>query len=315
MKEVFLHIGLHKTGTTFLQEKVFPLFKDITYLTRPYTQHNFAFNKLQYADDSLYCKEDILHELEKINSNRLLISDESFSGKPLNFSYINRSIIAKRLKEIFPDAKIMIFIRGQQELLFSHYSQYVSESGYKSIDQLLWYPSKDYSYDMFIKKENTYKPETLYYNTNEFHLHLDCFLYFELISLYKKLFKNVEVYLYEDFKQKPERVLQSMEAFFEQKVNLYAQIDFQQKVNQGLKPENIQMKRNQNRMRVLADYKLITVPLSMFYKLTSRKAYNFNFEKKYVEKIAQEFYKTNNRKVVHAYPEVGIDHYPDYYSL
>jgi len=101
-KNVILHVGLHKTASTFFQECVWPQLKTYTQLTRPYTQHNHAFNQLQYADDSLYDKELVIKELDKINAQNLLISDASLTGKPVIFSYINRSLIAKRLKEIFP---------------------------------------------------------------------------------------------------------------------------------------------------------------------------------------------------------------------
>ena len=65
-KKHYIHIGLHKTGTTFLQNRIFSLFTNLIFLTRPYTQQNNAFNKLQYADDSLYDGDEVQNEL-KIN--------------------------------------------------------------------------------------------------------------------------------------------------------------------------------------------------------------------------------------------------------
>lgn len=66
MQHVYIHVGLHKTGSTFLQNKVFPNLEETTYIGRPYTQQNMAFNKLQYADSSLYDKQKILEEINKL---------------------------------------------------------------------------------------------------------------------------------------------------------------------------------------------------------------------------------------------------------
>lgn len=93
MKKVYIHIGLHKTGSTFLQNKVFPRLKETTYIGRPYTQQSIAFNKLQYADTSLYKEEETIQEINQENENheKILISDEMFSGLPFN-NYINRTL-------------------------------------------------------------------------------------------------------------------------------------------------------------------------------------------------------------------------------
>lgn len=202
MKKTIIHVGLHKTATTYLQSSVWPMVSNYTYLSRPYTQHNHAFNQLQYADDSLYDPEVIQSELAKIGYGNLLISDESFSGKPLSFSYINRSMIARRLHDQFPDAEIILFLRDQTDIIKSHYSSYIKMPfGVKTIDEFLYQPKGDYSYGDFISYPERFDISNLYYNTNDVFLHLDCFKYSCLIELYHRLFKKCHVFLYEDFKR------------------------------------------------------------------------------------------------------------------
>ena len=35
--EIFIHLGYPKTGSTYLQQQVFPLIKDINYIGKPFT--------------------------------------------------------------------------------------------------------------------------------------------------------------------------------------------------------------------------------------------------------------------------------------
>ena len=132
MKKIFIHIGLPKTATTFFQEIVFPNIPTVYYIGRPYTQGNYAFNLLQYADDVLYNPSFLKEELSLIENSAsrkefILISDELFYGYPL-YNFINRSSIAKRLSETIPDAEIILFLRNQEDLILSLYNQYIKAS-------------------------------------------------------------------------------------------------------------------------------------------------------------------------------------------
>ena len=202
MRRVTIHVGLHKTATTFLQSSVFPYVENYTLVTRPYTQLNHAFNKLQYADDSLYSEDEFRSAINTIDSDSVIFSDESFSGKPTFFSYINRAIIAKRLASVFPDANIILFIRDQKDIMVSHYSSYVKMPyGTAKITDLYRKASGTFEYDDYRKTPSGYDHNSIYYNTNDFHINLDCFKYTPLINLYTKYFENLHVFTYEDFKR------------------------------------------------------------------------------------------------------------------
>ena len=97
---------------------------------------------------SLYSHAETVEELKQINSERLLISDESFSGKPIGFGYINRSLIAERLAQVFPEAEIILFIRGQQNIILSQYNMWVKgyNAGDRAVNDFAWYPKKNYTY-------------------------------------------------------------------------------------------------------------------------------------------------------------------------
>ena len=134
-KKIFIHVGLHKTASTYLQERIFPLFQNLTLVSRPYTQQNEAFNKLQYASDPLFSSKQFSKELNLIqesdNNRKILISDENFSGLPY-YNFINRGIIAKRLSSLIPDAEIILFLRGQESLVRSHYNQAIKKGWFSN---------------------------------------------------------------------------------------------------------------------------------------------------------------------------------------
>jgi len=315
MKEIFIHVGLHKTASTFLQEKVFCHLKSVSYLTRPYTQHNHVFNKLQYADDSLYDSSKLVAELDQIQEERILISDEAFSGVPITLGQMNRSMIAKRLKDIFPEAKILLFIRGQKAMLLSHYNMWVKGyyRGYKPIHDFLWYPRQDFSYQDYQSNSNKYDLSTLYFNTNEPYLHLDCFLYHELISLYKDLFEDVHVFLYEDIKDNPSQVLNQLEKIFDESLPDRAKSSRTSKVNPSLTSQELQIKRLDNRLRVLSKRKSITQSLAKLLYLFFDRKYPPSYEQHYVEQLSKKHYSDNNRRVIEDYPEIGLSRFPQEY--
>lgn len=62
MVEFFLHVGLHKTGSTVLQNRVFPRIQGIDYLGRPFGTKHF------------------LHRLARSQGDKVLLSSEGMAG-------------------------------------------------------------------------------------------------------------------------------------------------------------------------------------------------------------------------------------------
>lgn len=310
--KTIIHIGLHKTATTYLQEIVFPRVQGYSYLTRPYTQHNFAFNKLQYADTSLYIHAETIEELKQINSKNLLISDESFSGKPIGFGYINRSLIAERLAQVFPEAEIILFIRGQQNIILSQYNMWVKgyNAGDRAVNDFAWSPKKNYTYQESLSNTPA-GLDTLFWNTNKDYLNLDCYKYYELISLYKNLFRKVHVFLYEDFKNDPNKVIEKIGTILEQKI-MIAEEDLETKVNISLGQDSLIKKIHENKVQVITNNKWLKKIL-LFY-LNSRDK-RFSDPKDYIRDITKNVYENNNRQLIETYPEIGIQNYPDAYNI
>lgn len=311
MQEIYIHVGLHKTGSTFLQNKVFPNLEKTTYIGRPYTQQNIAFNKLQYADSSLYSKEEVNQEIKHFDHyKKVLISDEMFSGLPFN-NYINRTMIADRLSQVFPEAKILLFIRNQKDLLLSLYNSYVkNNSGYLPINKFIWYPSKTYTYEDYIHSSMGWDFNSRYFNHMTHSINPVCFLYKQLIDLYKSKFKNVEVFLYEDLASSPQKLFSQIEASIEDRILEKEKINIKDKVNSSLDLKSISKKREENKLKNITRNNFLLHIISQ----NTTKYYEVD-EINYINKLVDNFYKENNQSLLKNYPDIGINKYPNCYQI
>ncbi len=209
--KIFIHVGLPKTASTYLQD-VFPRLNNVAYIGRPYTQENYAFNTLQYADNSLYTSSTIRKEIDNIENeiakgNPILISDELFSGFAF-YNFINRGMIAERLSEIIPHAEIILFLRGQMDLIISLYNQFVKMAWVDThLDEsFLYRPGKGFPLKEWIEGKRDWNSNNRFINHRSAFTP-ECFRYSKLHSLYNNLFKKVHVFLYEDFKKDREACL------------------------------------------------------------------------------------------------------------
>lgn len=250
-QKVYLHVGLQKTASTYLQDKVFPNISGISYLGRPYTQENDAFNALQYADDTLYSSDALSRELQLIRQDAgakpVFISDELFSGYAF-YGMINRGMIAKRLAEIIPESEVILFLRGQVDLIESLYNQYV-KTGLTSCDMgpsFLYRPGNGLSYQAWKDGERGWRYKNRAFQ-HWYPFSTSHFRYSKLLSMYESLFSKVHVFLYEDFKHNPKEVLQRLEHILSSKI-AYDPSSEREQVNVRLNDDDIKLKIAGNRL-------------------------------------------------------------------
>ncbi len=151
-----IHIGLHKTATTSLQNQFFHRHPDIEYLgkfnhSRQQIEPIFYDAQTTYILNQIQNKQlntrqvDTLKQLfnnqilPKLDSNKLpVISAEGFSSGDL----WNRRRRAKNFKAIFGLCKIMIVLREPLDLMESLYFQKLKESNLKK--HQFWTKCPDY---------------------------------------------------------------------------------------------------------------------------------------------------------------------------
>jgi hypothetical protein len=138
MAPPLIHIGYHKTGTTWLQRHVFSDQNAGFYLMPrdDIKDHIVHINALVFDPET--CQETLAHHAQKASELglQLVVSQERLSGGLHAGAYDSKEN-ADRLAEVYPSAKILIVIREQREMCISAYKQYLRNGGSYSLDEYL----------------------------------------------------------------------------------------------------------------------------------------------------------------------------------
>jgi len=284
---MLIHIGYHKTATTWLQNIYFSTHPQIDfvgkhpelwqYLIFP---HELDF-KVELAKAYFYPKID-----NAIKNNKLpLFSSERLSGNPHSGAYDNKNI-ADRLLSVFPQAKILIVIREQRNAILSNYKQYIQVGGICTLKEYL-FPPVDGKIPLF---------------------RLDNFKYHQLIEYYIKLYglKNVKVMIYEQFKKNPIEFINELANFI--KISHSFTFPTEQKINTSLSDVAVLLKRRINRVHGSNSFFPVTPTLpwlntklfSIIKKVDNIQwfsTFNAHFDDEIAEYIG-ELYVESNRHLV-----------------
>lgn len=129
-----VHAGYQKTGSTFLQRNVFA---DENVFCSPWgTQSTEAIENFVLAHPERFDPERIRADLTVSDGRIPLISHEDLLGYPVHGRYYAEQAVF-RLAKALPEAKVLVCIRRQPDILLSNYFQYVRQGGTKRLDGLL----------------------------------------------------------------------------------------------------------------------------------------------------------------------------------
>lgn len=123
---VYIHIGLHKTGTTYLQNNIFPKLENVHYVHLPAWR---ALTKPNLTKEQLTSYKTTLLEGWD-NHKKIIISNEFYSGAIEKFTKKEAVIILDNLRLLFPEAQLMMVLRSPQEYLKSLYNFRVVSRGF-----------------------------------------------------------------------------------------------------------------------------------------------------------------------------------------
>ena len=154
--EIYFHVGLGRTGTTFMQRSVFPKFKDIYYI-----------NKQQYRNT-----DDII---ASTNYSKYLISHE-----------FSKALIdeMKKFSATYPDAKIIVVFRRHDKWIASHYKRHLKNG----------YPKDFNGYFDLDNNTGLWKIEDLYYMPKIKCIE-ECFNHQPLILFHDELKENPQQFV------------------------------------------------------------------------------------------------------------------------
>lgn len=184
-----MHIGYHKTATTWFQRHVYPQATSHRWVPRAVARQVFldpwglAFDPLA-ARRALACPSD---------PRPVAVCEENLSGYIQNGGLhgLMAPEAARRIHATLPDARIVIVIRAQPEAIAASYVQYVRAGGTHAPGRYL-FPARH----LTGARRHPYKSPAFAF---------EHFAYHHLIGFYDELFgrRNVTVMTYEDLRRDP----------------------------------------------------------------------------------------------------------------
>ena len=235
VNRTLLHIGMPRTASTFFQHEVFPNLEGFNNPGVNQTQYSEVFQKLLYQDESRYDENAIGESLKKEMEKNLIVSNELFVGQSLYMVSTNRTRNARRLKKLFPNAEVILFLRNQADLLESLYSIGVY-SGHTAK------PEEFIRFD-----DETSAPANPLFPTFSAVEQTEQYFYSSLLQLYQGLFEKVHVFLYEDFTSSPIDFIDRFCAKLD--LNLTIEIDFDKRKNSSLSARQLEYLRRTNSLK------------------------------------------------------------------
>lgn len=298
-KQTLIHIGYHKTGTTWLQKHLLdnPDAKFKRYFSKQDIRDyivvpnslSFEANETQEYYNSLLKQEDSSELVSVVSSERL-------SGHPHSGGYDSKEI-AIRLKQVFPNGKVLIVIREQKSAISSCYLQYIKFGGPCSL--------KDY-----ITPTKKGLPVIPLFNFDHFN-------YLKLIDQYLELFgkENVLVLAYEQFKENPQSFCSQVSSFAG--AQELETLPFSKVTNQRISPLSSNIARQLNKLLVkttlnpsalnLMDSPELLMKSFIFLDRLIPKTIHKIFESKqkvFIKNNVGDRYKTSNQQLSE---KLGID--------
>jgi hypothetical protein len=195
-----VHIGYHKTATTWFQRSVYPRATSHRWVPRARVQAALLDPSGMTFDPER--ARALL--MEGDDGRPPILCEENLSG------YIHNGglhgflppAVAERIRAALPDARIVIFVRSQASMIAACYTQYVRGGGTHGVHRYL-FPS------LYLRGAYAQPFKVPRFS-------FDHFEYDRLVAFYDSLFgrENVHLYPYEDLRDQP-AMLARMEAELE----------------------------------------------------------------------------------------------------
>lgn len=248
MARPIIHIGYHKTATTWFQTHFYPAVRNRTAVARHRIVDAFL------AVPAFQFKAEAARRTLGLGrgGEAPILCEEELCGYPHNAGlggFLTKET-AHRLAEVFPDAEIVIFIRRQTDMVAACYRQYVREGGTHRPRRYL-FPGA------FLRGA-----EARLYKMPRFNF--EQFEYDRLIDHYVALFgqERVHVFCYEAFTGAPRRFLERYAARLDLDIEI-APLPVDRPVNRSYGPALLATARALNRFsrrKVLDKSCLVHVP-------------------------------------------------------
>lgn len=150
-----IHLGYHKTATSWLQRDVFSN-PDVG-LVQPWESPTIIESFViplshDFNPESVHSVFSPGLADARRRGMLPILSQETLSGEPMH-GKVYGCEVADRLHAVFPDAKILVVIREQRDLLFSLYCQYIRSHGRETVEEFVGMPSMPCGYRPICRRE------------------------------------------------------------------------------------------------------------------------------------------------------------------
>jgi hypothetical protein len=219
--KIYLHIGLPKTATTFLQEEVFPQITDPDFIYNPPDIMEYISSFLRFDPSQKYVKEthqkEISQILQSYADKNILLSAESMSVDPWTFNRKNCAI----LSQLLPQAEIILFLRQQTDWVRSMYRFSVKKGTFITARQFLGYNQGTFSYT---------NPSFRWRKTT---LNVPAIRFDELIQEWSDRFgkEHIHIFFFENLADDPQKTMDSLFTLLGVATEARPEIDFKKKIN------------------------------------------------------------------------------------
>ncbi len=189
----YLHIGIPRTASTFLQNVFFPALEGVHFVQDPQVMdavHDCVTSQQLSAETKRIL--DVIGE----HSNPVLISSEAFSMEPWTQAYPSETL---QLRDWMPDARVIVFLRDPIDWVMSLYRLAVQKRRFVSLEEFVgWDGSKFGNYDALGDRKS--------------RLNIKAMSFVRLLQLWNEGFsrERVHVFFYENFMARPHEELRRL---------------------------------------------------------------------------------------------------------
>jgi len=143
--QIYIHIGLHKTATRFLQRSVFAHLDRKAFNHNPQPLTDLLYRHLRNPDDQSLKQrfDDACASVLQQDTRKLLISLPDISGDMYN-SHDNAWQNLELIKTKFAQARILYFVRDQADWLLSAYRQSIQKGVFGPLEVFLNFYDGDF---------------------------------------------------------------------------------------------------------------------------------------------------------------------------
>lgn len=199
--EVVLHIGLHKTATRFLQRAVFARLDPQRFLVNPPGLNRALKQALWYPSEETRARarETVARARDEAGDRTLLVSEPAISGDMYS-SHEDWEENLGLVHDLFPEARIIYFVRRQSDWLHSAYRQALVKGPGMPIEFFLNY------------RQGAFRPREARMIGRARNLNALDLRFAAIYKCYARAFGAERVYLFrqEDLRRRPEPVHQRL---------------------------------------------------------------------------------------------------------